>query len=191
LGFTVDTNVRRVAPASDRELLDATRAGDSAAFADLYDRYHLAVYRIADRMLGDWNASEDVVQSVFMSLWKSPPDFRADSFPGWLACVARNRTRDALRSRHARRESAWPEHLAVADSLADDVSRRAEDARVRTAVAALPETQRALIELGFFGERSHAELAELTSLPLGTVKTRIRAGLQRLRFALDAAAVAV
>ena len=74
------------------------------------------------------------------------------------------------------------------DSLDDLVCSRLEDVRVRTALAALPEAQRALIELGFYGERSHAELADLLQLPLGTVKTRIRAGLQKLRDTLGAAA---
>jgi RNA polymerase sigma-70 factor (ECF subfamily) len=182
----VDTIVRQLATVSERDLLDATRRGDTDAFAALYDRYHPLVYRVANRMLADADAAEDIVQSVFISLWKTPPQFQSGSFAGWLACVTKNRVRDAMRARNARREATWPENLVAADSLHDQVYLRLEGMRVRSALAQLPEAQRSLIELGFFGDRTHAELAEITSLPLGTVKTRIRAGLQKLRFSLNA-----
>ncbi len=189
--FTVATIVRQLAAVSERDLLSATRDGDADAFAALYDRYKAFVFRIANRMLGDADAAEDVVQSVFISLWKTPPLFQSGAFGGWLTCVTKNRVRDALRARNARREATWPENLIATDSLHDQVYLRLEGMRVRSALATLPEAQRSLIELGFYGDRSHAELAELTSLPLGTVKTRIRAGLQKLRFTLDDESVAV
>ena len=183
--------MRQLATVSEVDLLSATRAGDAEAFAALYDRYHPLVYGIASRMLSDSGAAEDVVQSVFISLWKTPPEFQSGSFRGWLSCVTRNRVRDAMRARNARRESTWPENLIAADSLDELVYLRLEGTRIRSALALLPEAQRSLIELGFFGDRSHAELAELMSLPLGTVKTRIRSGLQKLRFSLSPERLAV
>jgi RNA polymerase sigma-70 factor (ECF subfamily) len=165
-------------------VLYAIRGGDGDAFADLYQRYSGFAYGIASAMLADSGAAEDTVQSVFFSIWMSPPELLTGTFARWLAFVTRNRARDVLRARINRRESGWAEHLVAADSPADLVCRQFEDVRVRAALTALPETQRSLIELGFYGEHSHAELAELTRLPLGTVKTRIRAGLQKLRFTL-------
>ena len=182
----LDTVTRSVACATDAELIDAIRAGDSDAFASLYVAQYAFVYRIAERMLRDAGAAEDVVQAVFLSTWRNPPDVRSGSLAAWLTCVTKNRVRDALRSRTSRREAVMPEQLVDVESLHDHVSMRLECVRIRRAVAALPETQRSLIELGFYGERSHAELAEITQLPLGTVKTRIRTGLQKLRFALAA-----
>ena len=170
----------------DSELLAGACAGDCAAFATLYDRYRAIVYRISRNMLGDDDAAEDVVQSVFISIWLAPPASEGGSFVAWLTCVTKNRARDVLRARRARREATWPANLVNEESFYDAVHARLEDRRVRAALAALPETQRSLIELGFYGERSHAELAALTRLPLGTVKTRIRTGLQRLRFTLGA-----
>ena len=182
----------RALPCSEEhEFLIAAGSGDAEAFAALYDRYHPLVFRMAHRVLGDTHGAEDVVQSVFISVWKSPPAVHHGSFAGWLTCVTRNRARDAMRARNSRRESAWPENLTAPDAVDELVHVRMEGRRVRTALATLPETQRRLIELGFFGERSHAELAELTCLPLGTVKTRIRSGLQKLRYTLSAPGVAV
>jgi RNA polymerase sigma-70 factor (ECF subfamily) len=89
-----------------------------------------------------------------------------------------------LRARAKRCEASWADNVIAVDSLADFVCGQLDGVRVRAALTALPEAQRSLIELGFYGEHSHAELAEMTHLPLGTIKTRIRAGLQKLRFAL-------
>ena len=178
--------VRQFAFSSDPDLLAATRRGDTDAFAILYDRYHSRMSRLCEQMLDDAGAAEDVVQSVFISIWKAPPQLEYGSFSSWLTCVTKNRVRDAMRARSARREAAWPEHLTVPDSLDEEVYERLERVRMRHALSTLPEAQRKVIELSFLGERSHAELAELLSLPLGTVKTRIRAGLQKLRFELGA-----
>lgn len=180
----METDVRTLARADDRDLLTALRGGEADAFAILYDRHHELVFRVANRILADADSAEDIVQSIFISIWQAPPAFGAGPFESWLRRVARNRVLDALRTRSARRESDWPEHLSSADSVDELVAMRLENHRVRVAIATLPPAQRHLIELGFFGEHSHAELAELTSLPLGTVKTRIRSGLQKLRYSL-------
>jgi RNA polymerase sigma-70 factor (ECF subfamily) len=170
--------------ASDLELHSGVCNGNATSFAALYDRYGSLVYGIGRRMLGDAAEAEDVVQSVFLALWLTPERFRGGAFGAWVTSVTRNRVRDVLRKRTARRESPWPEQLVEQTSLEEIVHSNFEDRRVRTALAALPETQRTLIELGFYGDRSHAELAELMRLPLGTVKTRMRAGLQRRRDSL-------
>jgi RNA polymerase sigma-70 factor (ECF subfamily) len=164
------------------------RAGDTEAFIAIYARYYRLVYAIARRRLSEPDAVDDIVQSVFLSIWTSSAAFRGGSFPAWLTRLTQNRVLDAQRRRVARREAALPVELIAEECFEDVVHLRLLAERVRAALAALPEEQRSLIELGFFGERSHAELAILTRLPLGTVKTRIRTGLQKMRFSLAAAA---
>lgn len=159
----------------------ATRGGDSEAFALLYERYQVLVFRIGKQMLTDDGSAEDIVQSVFMSLWLAPPQRLTTSLGAWLTVVTKNRARDALRARASRSEVHWPDHLVATEAFDESVFQRLEHVRVRSALAALPFLQRSLIELGFYGERTNAELAELTQVPLGTVKTRIRSGLQKLR----------
>jgi RNA polymerase sigma-70 factor (ECF subfamily) len=158
---------------------------DAAAFEALYDAYHRLVYGIALRMLGDRQAAEDVTQAVFLKLWNAPDAYVAGNFGGWLSRVTRNRSLDALRSRSARPEGEMPADIADDASLDDEVLARIEGARVREALAALPEEQRTLIELGFFSGVTHEELARRTNTPLGTVKTRIRSGLGKLRSMLE------
>jgi RNA polymerase sigma-70 factor (ECF subfamily) len=168
---------------SDVDLLCAMREGDRA-LEMLYDRYNALVYRVSNRMLNDPAAAEDIVQHVFLSVWSAPPTICTGSFAAWLTFVTKNRVRDMLRTRMAHREEEWPVNLADDRRLDEQVHQRLECARVRAAVAALPKSQRALIELGFYGGYSHAELAMLTQVPLGTIKTRIRSGLRKLRFVL-------
>ena len=144
------------------------------------------VYSISKAMLNDPVVAEDVVQSVFFTVWKNPEAFRDGSARAWLTTVTKNRVRDILRSRAVSREVAFPEGLVERTSFADDVHQRLEMNRVRIALASLPSVQRSLIEQGFLAGRSHGELAEMTGLPLGTVKTRIRAGLHSLRKTLVA-----
>lgn len=167
---------------SDCALLAALREGDHDALTPLYDRYRRLVFRVSNRMLCDADAAEDVVQSVFFSIWSAPPAIAEGTLASWLTFVTRNRARDVLRSRASRRESAFPANLIAVEACDEIVHQHLEYERVRTAVAVLPSSQRVLIELGFYGECTHAELAKLTQLPLGTIKTRIRAGLQKLRW---------
>ena len=169
---------------SDCALLAALREGDHDALETLYDRYRRLVLRVSNRMLCDADAAEDVVQSVFLSMWSTPPAIAEGTLAAWLTFVTRNRTRDVLRSRASRRESAFPPNLIAGGAFDEIVHQQLEHERVRTAVAVLPSSQRMLIELGFYGECTHAELAALTRLPLGTIKTRIRAGLQKLRWSV-------
>jgi RNA polymerase sigma-70 factor (ECF subfamily) len=171
-----------------REVEDASRLmervgeGDVAAFEALYDAYHRLVYGIALKVLATEAAAEDVTQAVFVKVWTSAPSFRSGNFVGWIARVARNRAIDALRSGSRNTELA---HDIPADVAMDDaIVVRVDAARARTMIQALPHEQRTAIELAFFGGLTHRQIAAQTTLPLGTVKTRIRAGLRAVRDAM-------
>jgi len=166
-------------------LMARVRERDPEAFESIYDLHHRLVYGIASRMLDDATAAEDVTQSVFLKIWNSPGSYRSGNFAAWLVRVTRNRSLDVLRARATRSESPLPESLPEGESMEDAAVARFDAQRVRRALAALPEEQRLAIEMGFFGGITHEEIARSTGTPLGTVKTRIRAGLQKLRGALD------
>jgi RNA polymerase sigma-70 factor (ECF subfamily) len=165
-------------------LMERVRAGDTRAFEALYDGYHRLVYGIALRVLTDRWLAEDVTQAVFLKLWGSPELFRGGNFGAWLVRVTRNRALDVLRSR-AHREDEVPEDIPAQDAVEDAAFAHLNAERVRGAMTQLPNEQRELIELGFFGGVTHEEIARTTGLPLGTVKTRIRSGLRKLRGALE------
>jgi RNA polymerase sigma-70 factor (ECF subfamily) len=165
-------------------LMERVRARDVAAFEALYDAYHRLVFGIGLRMLGDPSMAEDVTQTVFLKLWTAPEAFRGGSFVAWVSRVTRNRALDVLRSRAMRSEDQIPADLPLDGALEDDVFAQLDAQRLRDALATLPPEQRSLIEQGFFAGVTHIELARRTDTPLGTVKTRIRSGLQRLRRAL-------
>lgn len=161
------------------------RDRDVAAFEALYDSYHRLVHGIALKMLQDAMAAEDLTQAVFLKVWSSPESFKSGNFGAWIARVTRNRALDTLRSRASRSE----DHVAVdvpLDEVIDELVLSKIDAEcVREALSTLPEDQRHPIELGFFGGVTHEEIARRTATPLGTVKTRIRAGLRKMRSHLD------
>ncbi|MBV8490997.1 MAG: sigma-70 family RNA polymerase sigma factor [Candidatus Eremiobacteraeota bacterium] len=167
--------------------MDRVRARDARAFEVLYDGHHRLVYGLALRMLGDAAGAEDVTQSVFLKVWNAPDLFRGGNFGAWIARVARNRSLDVLRSRSTRNESELPAALPEAEPMEDLAFARIDAARVRAALASLPNELREPIELGFFGGITHEEIAKRSGTPLGTVKTRIRSGLRKLRLALGEA----
>ena len=157
------------------------RARDASAFEALYDAYHRLVYGIALRILADISAAEDVTQAVFLKLWSSPDIFQSGNFGAWIARVARNRSLDVLRSKSVRSEGALSESIPDDQRMEERAFANLDGAKVRTALASLPDEQRQPIELGFFEGITHEEIARRTGIPLGTIKTRIRAGLRRLR----------
>uniref|UniRef100_E6Q2X1 Putative RNA polymerase sigma factor n=1 Tax=mine drainage metagenome TaxID=410659 RepID=E6Q2X1_9ZZZZ len=177
-------NIDDVSDDAER-LMERVRARDAVAFEQLYDEHHRIVWSIAMRVLGEREAAEDVTQAVFMKLWNAPERFIGGNFPGWLARVTRNRALDALRSRSLRSTEELPAALPEDERLEDLAFARLDAAQVRRALATLPPEQRSAIELGFFGGLTHEAIAERTGDPLGTVKTRIRSGLRKLRAALD------
>lgn len=161
---------------------------DKGEFERLYDSHSALVYGVALRILTDPAAAEDVTQAVFLKLWSQPESFRGGNLPGWLVRVARNRALDVLRSRAAHPEVEISTDMPENDALEDTAFKNMNCQIVRNAMAQLPETERTLIQLGFFGGLTHQELARRTGAPLGTVKTRIRAGLRKLRAMLDGVA---
>lgn len=161
--------------------MERLRARDAAAFEHLYDAYHRLVFGIALRMLSDTTMAEDLTQSVFLKIWSSPESFRDGNFGAWLSRVTRNRALDVLRSRASRPEGEISADIPMDGTIDDVVFAKIDSQRVRSALAGLPDEQRSPIEMGFFGGITHEEIARRTGIPLGTVKTRIRSGLRRLR----------
>lgn len=165
------------------------RERDAGAFESLYDAHHRLVYGIAYRILGNATAAEDVTQSVFLKIWSSPERFVDGNFAGWIARIARNQAIDALR-RRSPETAELSESIPDRDLLEERAFSELDAETVRNAVATLPAEQREPIELGFFGGITHAEIANRTGVPLGTIKTRIRTGLRRLREALEQTVIA-
>ncbi|HEY8298344.1 MAG TPA: sigma-70 family RNA polymerase sigma factor [Candidatus Baltobacteraceae bacterium] len=163
------------------------RARDASAFEALYDSYHRLVYGVAVRILTDVSAAEDVTQAVFLKLWSSPTVFETGNFAAWIARVTRNRALDLLRSKAQRPEGELPCSVPDDEQIEDAAFAHIDAAAVRTALAQLPAEQREPIELGFLNGITHEEIARRTGIPLGTIKTRIRAGLRRLRTSLEGA----
>ena len=167
--------------------MSRVRNQDVAAFEAIYRSYHRLVYGIALKMLQDAMAAEDLTQAVFLKIWSSPDSFSAGNFGAWIARVTRNRALDVLRSRASHGEGGeLPVDLPVEAVIDDTVFAKLDAENVRRALDTLPAEQRAPIELGFFAGVTHEEIARRTDTPLGTVKTRIRAGLRKLRSALEA-----
>ena len=171
---------------SDALLISAICSGDQPAMAQLYDRYSGVVYSVALRVLGDTAAAEDILQDVFMQLWRNPNLFDANrgSLPGWMAVIARNRSIDALRKRRPEDEIS-DVVVSVEPDLVQGIEwSRALD-KIRGTLGTMPPAQRSALEMSFFEGLTHSEIAEKTGEPLGTIKTRIRAGLVALRQALN------
>jgi RNA polymerase sigma-70 factor (ECF subfamily) len=167
---------------TDVSLVSAIRSGDQSAMAALYDRYSGLVYAVAQRVLADTGTAEDVLQEVFMQLWRDPGVFNASrgNLGAFLAVIARNRAIDFLRRRHPETDIA-----AITVSVEPDMAGEAERGRamekVRGALGAMPAQQRSALEMAYFEGLSHTEIAAKTGEPLGTIKTRIRSGLVSLR----------
>ncbi len=177
-----------VAEISDEDLMRRVQGDDPDAFNALYDRFARRVYRVVLSVARDAGRAEDAHQEAFVSVWRS----RATFDPGrgtvssWIMGTARNRAIDSIRShrRHDERraDDAWiTENVPAPGDLTDGVAERDQAARLRGALARLPEAQSNVIALAYFGELSATEIAVRMSLPLGTVKGRIRLGLEKLR----------
>jgi RNA polymerase sigma-70 factor (ECF subfamily) len=171
---------------TDSELIAQVARGDQTAMAQVYDRYSSIVYSVALRVLGDTGKAEDVLQEVFLSLWRHPATYQAarGTLAAWLAVIARNRAIDQIRRR---RDTQDVEEipLALHHNLEDEAVRAQLIGRVRQSLATMPEEQRSALELAFFKGMTHSEIAASTQQPLGTVKTRIRSALQALRRSLE------
>jgi RNA polymerase sigma-70 factor (ECF subfamily) len=180
--------------AADDRLVTALESRDQKALETLYDRYGDYVYSVCLRMVGDVQLAEDLTQEVFLRLWRRPDLYDASRgrFVTWLLSVARNRGIDERRSRGRRFRHESPPSLAAEEMLAnvpanegDDVAVLSEERVIlENALAKLPAEQRLAIQLAYFGGFTQQEIAWRLSQPLGTVKTRIRLGLQKLRLVL-------
>lgn len=165
--------------------------GQAGAFEVLFDRHSDAAFSLAYRMCGRRNMAEDVVQEAFFSLWRSGVQYdpARGSVRSWLLRVVHNRTIDAFRrssakdSRDVHDEQA-AERLAASELTDAEVERREDVREVRSALDELPTEQRQVIEMAYFGGFSHSQIAEMLSLPAGTVKGRMRLGLSKLRITL-------
>lgn len=154
---------------------------------DIFRRYSGVVYSVALRVLHDSGQAEDVLQEVFLQLWRKPAAFvqQRGSLGGWLVVVARNRAIDLLRRR---KPSDSVEDVVLASSIdvAEEAERNTTMQKVRQVIAELPDEQRKTLQLAYFEGLSHTEIASRTGDPLGTVKTRIRQALISLRKAFPA-----
>jgi RNA polymerase sigma-70 factor (ECF subfamily) len=176
----------------DQDLIGRVAAGDGDALAALYDRHERAVYSLVFRIVQDQGDAEDVVQDVFSQAWAqaSRHDAARGAVGAWLLTIARSRAIDRLRARRARPDNAAADDRemgALRDPLpshdAELVSRE-QAVRVRSALERLPVLQRIAIELAYYEGLSQSEIAERLEQPLGTIKTRMRLALLKLREAL-------
>jgi RNA polymerase sigma-70 factor (ECF subfamily) len=177
---------------ADEELMTLVERRDSSAFAVLYDRHGGAAYSLALRIVGDAAAAEDVTQEAFLSLWRTRARFDAarGSVRSWLLRIVRNRAIDALRRRAGSspaldRDDEDALDAQPAAELTDvEALRRDTAARLQGVIRSLPKEQSEVIRLAYFEGFSHAEIANMLNMPLGTVKGRMRLGLEKMRLTL-------
>jgi RNA polymerase sigma-70 factor (ECF subfamily) len=178
----------RLLACDDAALMKLVESGDADAFGEIYDRYSARAYRVARSICRDHGRAEDAVQEAFASVWRS----RAAYLPvrgtvaAWLLSVVRYRAIDVIRrdANHTKYRAGEDMLLASRESdedMADGVLDRADTVRLHALLQRLPDVQREVIVLAYYGELSHAEIAAELDLPAGTVKGRMRLGLQKLR----------
>jgi RNA polymerase sigma-70 factor, ECF subfamily len=178
----------------DQEMVARIGRHDQSAFSALYDRLSGPLYSLAMKMLGDPAEAQDALQEVFLQIWSraSTYDPEKSSVFSWAVLLTRSRVIDRLRARDRRlrvvvgstadeNKVAEATDASTVESAADTANKKDEAAHVRSLLNNLPEDQRQVIELAFFGHRTHHEIAAQLGQPLGTVKARIRRGLLKLR----------
>lgn len=173
---------------ADEDLMQLVRKGEAQAFELVYERHATAAFSLAYRMTGTRNVAEDVVQEAFLSLWRSGAryDRTRGSVRTWVLGIVHNRAIDALRRHlvHERRRASdegLEERFDSGERVDVEAARRGEAREVREAIESLPPEQSKVIELAYFGGFSHSEIAEMLETPIGTVKGRMRLGLEKLR----------
>lgn len=183
---------RRLRLLADHELIECARDGDAVAFEVIFDRHGGAAFSLAYRMCGRRELAEDVVQEVLLSLWRSgmPYDHTRGSVRAWMLGAVHHKAVDALRRDTAKtgrdvHDDPAAERIPARERTPREAERRADAESVREALTGLPSEQRHVIELAYFGGFTHSEIAELLALPAGTVKGRMRLGLNRLRDSLS------
>ena len=172
---------------SDEELMRRVQAGDADAFEALYDRYASRAFGLAIVICNNRQRAEEAVQDAFLSIWRSRARYDPAHSPvrTWLFALIRNRSIDIYRhNRRAdslRASQAHLNRIGMLGSVEDDVVRRDDGDRVRATLHELPAPQREVITLAYFGGLTHTEIAERLDIPLGTVKGRMRLGLEKAR----------
>jgi RNA polymerase sigma-70 factor, ECF subfamily len=177
---------------ADEDLMTLVERKDPGAFEILYDRHGGAAYSLAHRIVGDPGAAEDVTQEAFLSIWRSGTRFdpARGSVRSWTLGVVRNRSIDALRRQAGKAPKLdFDDDAALAAQPAGELTdseaiRRETARRVQGAMRELPEEQSEVIGLAYFGGFTHSEIAQMLSMPLGTVKGRMRLGLEKIRLSL-------
>lgn len=183
-----------VGAGQDERLLSRIQAGDDQALSELYDRRCFQAYRVAFAVCRDRGWAEEAVQEAFLSVWREPAGYRSERgvVGAWLMTIVRHRAIDVMRrnEKHSSRR-AGSENLdgrPAADDVSADVIGAAEGDRLRGLLAQLPDAQQEVISLAYFGQLSHTEIALQLQLPPGTVKGRLRLGMQKLRHGLERSA---
>ena len=194
--MTMPPAPRPEADASDGALVRRVADGDDSALEALYERYGRPAFALARRITGEPVFAEEVVQEVFLALWRDPEKYNPDrgGFPSWLLATTHHKAVDAVRREETvrRRRATLAEEAVSYTSVASDLP-PVEDAawaglrgeRVRKALGRLPAPQREALVLAYYAGYTQREIAERTDTPLGTVKTRMLAGMRRLRDLLD------
>jgi RNA polymerase sigma-70 factor (ECF subfamily) len=173
---------------ADEDLMQLVRQGDDRAFKVVYDRHATAAYSLAYRMMGQRTAAEDVVQEAFLSLWRSGAryDRARGSVRTWVLGIVHNRAIDALRRSTVRDRKTTPdegiaERFEAPERTDVEAARREEAREVRGALGALPAEQSRVIELAYYGGFSQSQIADMLDTPIGTVKGRMRLGMEKMR----------
>lgn len=181
---------------ADEDLLTLVERGDADAFEVIYDRHSRVAFSLAFRLLGDRQSAEDLVQDAFLAVWRGAASYSASrgSVRNWMLSILHNRGVDRLRTLGAmsRRQDALEQVELRRPDEPDAAAlgiERAIAGTVREELGSLPDEQHEVLKLAYYGGFTHHEIAEMLKLPLGTVKSRMRLGLERLRRGLGAAEV--
>jgi RNA polymerase sigma-70 factor (ECF subfamily) len=172
---------------ADEDLISLIEAGDAEAFSTLYERHSRAVYSLAYRMMGERQAAEDLTQDAFIKVWRNAASYRAErgSVRSWVLSIVHNRGIDQLRTHASRRRTQDKFEASASRSQPSEAFaetwQNSQREQVREALQALPPEQLKILELAYFSGYTHLEISELLSLPLGTVKGRMRLGLKKMR----------
>ena len=185
----MDPDLRNLA---DEEVMQLVQNADPRAFELLYDRHGGAAFSLAYRMVGNRVTAEDVTQDAFLSIWRSRLRYEParGSVRTWVLGIVHHRGVDGLRRHavHDRRRAGMEgveERFEAPERTEVEAARRQEARSVRDALQALPDEQAKVIELAYFGGFSHSQIADMLGMPLGTVKGRMRLGLEKLRQSLE------
>jgi RNA polymerase sigma-70 factor (ECF subfamily) len=183
---------------ADEDLMGLVQDGEARAFEVIFDRHGGAAFSLAYRMCGRRAMAEDIVQEAFLSLWRSGAryDRARGSVRSWVLSVVHNRAIDAFRrgvagERREVHDEGLAERQPSREHTDTEVERRDEARMVRRALDELPQEQRQVIQLAYFGGFTHSQISEMLGLPAGTVKGRMRLGLTKLRLAIGETAGAV